>query len=147
MIDYIFGTSIVKCINIYCKKHLISSLEPHEFMYMNTFLISVILLIYFLYTMITNKTNYNILYEKYTSLSNNQLISAVMFSLITVITTYSIISIDKNYGNNYTNSLLLKAFTTIIILVIGIYIFQEEYSNYKIFGVFLLLTGIYFISD
>jgi hypothetical protein len=57
MIDYIFGTSLVKCVNVYCKKHVVSSLEPHEFMYMNTFLISVILIIYFLYTMITNKTN------------------------------------------------------------------------------------------
>lgn len=147
MIYYLLGTSLVKSINPYCRKHVLSTLEADEFMLMNTFFITIFLIIYFIYTIITNSNKHVELYNKYSNLSYTQVFAAVAFSIITVGTTYFVINIDKNYGNPFTNNLIIKVFTTIIIVIIGYYIFGENYSWSKITGIAILILGLYLLNE
>jgi len=147
MIYYLLGSSIAQSINPYCRKHLLSSLEAEEFMFMNSFLISFFLIIYFIYLIIINSNKHIDLYNKYTNLSYTQIFAGIAFSGITLLTTYFIINVDKNYGDPFTNSLIIKVFTTIIIIIVGFYIFEEKFTWSKIIGIIILLTGLYLLSE
>jgi hypothetical protein len=45
------------------------------------------------------------------------------------------------------NSLIIKVFTTIIIIIVGFYIFEEKFTWSKIIGIIILLTGLYLLSE
>jgi len=147
MIYYLLGSSIAKSINPYCRKHILSSLEAEEFMFMNSFFITFFLIIYFIYLTITISNKHIDLYNKYTNLSYTQVFAAIIFSGITLLTTYFIINVDKSYGDPYTNSLIVKVFTTIIVVVVGFYIFEEKFTWSKIIGIIILLTGLYLLNE
>jgi len=69
------------------------------------------------------------------------------FSVLTIMGTYFLISVDKNYGDPLINRLLVKVLTTIIAIIIGVYLFEEQFSIAKIFGVVLLLAGFYILQS
>ena len=94
----LLGSGLLNCIKPYCRKHVISSLDSHEFMFLNTFLISFSLIIYLMYLIYMEKTSSTDLYNKYTNLSTTQVVSAISFSLITVTGTILIINVDKKFG-------------------------------------------------
>lgn len=142
----LFGSGIINTIKPYCKKHINSYLEAHEFMLLNTFLISTILSFYFIYLIFYDKTNVTDIYSKYTNLSNTQIFAIITLSLVTVISTIIGINADKKYNKSVTTNLMVKAFTTIIIIIAGIYLFEEKYTNYDFIGMILIIAGIYFIN-
>jgi multidrug transporter EmrE-like cation transporter len=140
------GSGIINSIKPFCKKHVITSLDPHEFIFLNTFLITSILLIYFIYLSVYEKYNIYSLYNKYSSLSKSQIIAISGLSLITLSSTFIGLSSQKNQTSNVKNNLIMKSMTTILIIIIGIYMFEEEYTKFDIFGIILILCGIYLIN-
>jgi drug/metabolite transporter (DMT)-like permease len=75
-----------------------------------------------------------------------QLLSGIVFSALTIIGTYFLINVDKNYGDPFVNRLLVKVLTTIIAIIIGVYLFEEQFTLSKIVGVGLLLAGFYILQ-
>ena len=142
-----FGSGIINSIKPFCKKHVINTLDPHEFIFLNTFLITFILLIYFIYLSIYEKYNVYTLYNKYTTLSKSQLFAIVGLSSITLTTMFIGLSSQKTQITNVKSSLMMKSMTTILIIIIGIYMFEEEYTQFDIFGIILILSGIYMINS
>ena len=141
------GSGLINSIKPFCKKHILNSLDPHEFVFLNTFLITLFLLLYFIYLSINNKYNIYGLYDKYTNLSKSQFLAIVGISTITLSSTFIGLTMNKTNGINIKNNLIIKSITTILVIAIGVYVYEEEYTRIDIFGIFLILVGIYMINS
>jgi len=75
-----------------------------------------------------------------------QCVSAITFSISTIITTFFVIKIDKNTSNPLLNELMIKSATTATVFLTSIYIFGESFTYYKIFGIIFLIFGLFIIS-
>ena len=141
------GSGLINSIKPFCKKHILNSLDPHEFVFLNTFLITLFLLLYFIYLSINDKYNIYGLYDKYTNLSKSQFLAIVGISTITLSSTFLGLTMNKTNGINIKNNLIIKSITTILVIAIGVYVYEEEYTRIDIFGIFLILVGIYMINS
>jgi drug/metabolite transporter (DMT)-like permease len=141
------GSGLINSIKPFCKKHILNSLDPHEFVFLNTFLITLFLLLYFIYLSINEKYNIYGLYDKYTNLSKSQFLAIVGISTITLSSTFIGLTMNKTNGINIKNNLIIKSITTILVIAIGVYVYEEEYTRIDIFGIFLILVGIYMINS
>ncbi len=141
------GSGIINTFKPFCKKHALNSLDSHEFVFLNTLLISIILVIYFIYLSMNEKYSVASLYGKYTNLSKSQFFAIFGLSAITLTTTFIGLSIQKDNGINVKNNLIIKSITTILIIAVGIYMYEEEYNRFDIFGIILIITGIYMVNS
>ena len=141
---YLIGAGLINSVKPYCRKHLINSLETHEFMFLNTIIISIIIISYLLY----KKTCINDLYYKYTSLNFTQIASIVLLSMITVFGTLMKLNMDKenNGSSTFMNGLLVKGVTSATIIFIGMAFFNEKYTWKTWLSIFMIAGGIYLIQ-
>jgi drug/metabolite transporter (DMT)-like permease len=54
---------------------------------------------------------------------------------------------DKNYNTPLINSMFMKIASTISLIFIGVFLFEEKYSWKQIIGVFLTILGIFLIAQ
>jgi multidrug transporter EmrE-like cation transporter len=141
---YLIGAGLINSVKPYCRKHLINSLETHEFMFLNTIIISILIISYLLY----KKTCINDLYYKYTSLTFTQIASIVILSMITVFGTLMKLNMDKenNGSSTFMNGLLVKGVTSATIIFIGMAFFNEKYTWKTWLSIFMIAGGIYLIQ-
>jgi len=141
---YLIGAGLINSVKPYCRKHVINSLETHEFMFLNTIIISIIIISYLLY----KKTCINDLYYKYTSLNFTQIASIVLLSMITVFGTLMKLNMDKenNGSSTFMNGLLVKGVTSATIIFIGMAFFNEKYTWKTWLSIFMIAGGIYLIQ-
>jgi multidrug transporter EmrE-like cation transporter len=142
-----FGSGIINSIKPFCKRHITNTLDPHEFIFLNTFLITSILLIYFICLTIYEKYNISGLYNKYTNLSRSEFLAILSLTIITIGSTLTGLSVQKNKSTASKNNLIIKSITTIIVIGVSIYIYDEDYNNFDIFGIILIICGIYMINS
>jgi hypothetical protein len=141
---YLIGAGLINSVKPYCRKHVINSLETHEFMFLNTIIISIIIISYLLY----KKTCINDLYYKYTSLNFTQIASIIVLSMITVFGTLMKLNMDKenNGSSTFMNGLLVKGVTSATIIFIGMAFFNEKYTWKTWLSIFMIAGGIYLIQ-
>ena len=144
MSTFLIGAGLINSIKPYCRKHVINSLETHEFMFLNTIIISILIISYLLY----KKTCINDLYYKYTSLNFTQIASIVLLSMITVFGTLMKLNMDKenNGSSTFMNGLLVKGVTSATIIFIGMAFFNEKYTWKTWLSIFMIAGGIYLIQ-
>ena len=145
MNTYLVGAGLVNSIKPYCRKHVITSLDSHEFMFLNTIIISLIIIFYLLY----KKTCVSDLYYKYTSLTLTQIASITILSIITVFGTLMKLNMDKennSSSNTFMNGLLVKGVTSATIIFIGIIFFNEKYTWKTWLSIFMIASGVYLIQ-
>jgi drug/metabolite transporter (DMT)-like permease len=56
------------------------------------------------------------------------------------------VSEDKYYNTPLINSLLNKGFATILLLLVGVFIYNERYNYKQVFGIFLIIIGLFLTS-
>ena len=141
---FLIGAGLINSVKPYCRKHVINSLETHEFMFLNTIIISILIISYLLY----KKTCINDLYYKYTSLNFTQIASIVILSMITVFGTLMKLNMDKenNGSSTFMNGLLVKGVTSATIIFIGMAFFNEKYTWKTWLSIFMIAGGIYLIQ-
>jgi drug/metabolite transporter (DMT)-like permease len=54
---------------------------------------------------------------------------------------------DKNYNTPLINSMFMRTASTISLILVGIFLFEERYSWKQIAGVFLTIFGVLLISQ
>ena len=140
----LIGAGLVNSIKPYCRKHVINSLDSHEFIFLNTIIISIIVISYLVY----KKTCITDLYYKYSSLTFTQIASITILSLITVFGTLMKLNMDKenNNSNTFMNGLLIKGVTSATIIFIGIAFFNEKYTWKTWLSILMIASGIYLIQ-
>jgi uncharacterized membrane protein len=70
----------------------------------------------------------------------------MLIALITVTSSIIIINIDKNYNTPLLNSLFSKSFAAVLLILVSVFIYNENYNYKQIFGIVLIITGLILIT-
>ena len=145
MYSVLFGISIMKSLRPFFKKNVLKSdIDEDDFLFLNTFFISLFVVIYFIYNF-TKKKKVN--FSKYKNMKPVELGSMIGVSLFTVVSTILVLQMDKGYQTPFINSMLTKGFSTIFVIAIGMIIYKENYNMLQMLGIAFILTGTYLISS
>ncbi len=144
MYHILFGISILKSMEPFFRKDVLQTFNSEEFLFVNTLMISILIILYTLYMYITRKTKFNIV-GKLRTFSFVQILFLVSLSLITFISTVSIFQISKEFNTQNLNA-LLKTLTTVFALFIGVIFYNEQYTANQIYGIIITIIGIYLIT-
>ena len=148
MYHYMFGLSILKSFTPYFRKHTLTTLNSHDLLFINTFLIFLIVFAVFLYKLWFDKSKPLIeTFKNYKSLSFTQLCALVLMAFLAVGSSIFIYEFDKNYNTPIINSMFMRAASTISLILVGVFLFKEKYSWEQIMGVFLTILGVLLISQ
>jgi drug/metabolite transporter (DMT)-like permease len=139
-------TTFLKTFNPYFRKHILDSLESHEYLFLNTFFVALFVFLYFLYKLIFHDAFFDKLVDKITNLTILQIIYFMLIAFITISSSIVIINLDKYFNTPFINSLLSKSVASILLLLVGVIIFKEKYNIKQIFGIFLTIVGLFLIS-
>jgi len=147
MFQYLFGLTMLKSINPYFRKHILNTLESHDFLFINTLVISIFVFLFFCYKCIFHKTfKVKYMIKNFYKLSYSQYACIIILSLLTVSSSIFLYELDKNYNTPLLNSVFLRVGGIIALLLVGIFVFEEKYTYTQIAGVLLTLFGIYLIA-
>ena len=145
MYSVLFGISIMKSLRPFFKKNVLKSdIDEDDFLFLNTFFISLFVVVYFAYNFTKKK---KVDFNKYKNMKPIELGSMIGVSLFTVVSTILVLQMDKGYQTPFINSMLTKGFSTIFVIAIGMIIYKENYNMLQMLGIALILTGTYLISS
>jgi len=135
----------MKSLRPFFKKNVLKSdIDEDDFLFLNTFFISLFVVIYFIYNFTKKK---KVDFSKYKNMKPVELGSMIGVSLFTVVSTILVLQMDKGYQTPFINSMLTKGFSTIFVIAIGMIIYKENYNMLQMLGIALILTGTYLISS
>ena len=144
---HIFGSILLKTIDPYYRRHLTTnSLNPQDYLYLETFIYTFILVIFVIFKYFYNK---NEAVETFKNLQNIELKHLIFMVIISVFFIYSTIMIYENEHTNtaFMNNILLRGGTLIGILLVGIIFYKEKYTWKQIIGIVFTLVGIYLLMN
>jgi len=140
---YLFTIQILKTFNIYFRKHILTTLDSHEYLFINTILIALIVLFFFFYKMIFHNFNINKLVGKVQKLSLFQMFLIILIAVVTCSSILFNIYIDKNHNTPLVNRLLTKVISTVLLVIVSVFFFKENYNLKQYIGIFLTVLGLY----
>ena len=148
MYSVLLGVSVMKSLRPFFKKNVLQTIDEDDFLYLNTFFIGLFVIIYFFYSRNKNKTkNTKAIVDKFKNMTFLEIASMMFVSLFTVVSTVLLLQMDKGYQTPFINSMLTKGFSTILVIMIGMVVYKENYNKLQILGIGLILLGTYFISN
>ena len=142
---HLLGSIILKTIDPYYRRHLTSeSLKPADYMYLETFIYTFVLIIFVIFRYFYNK---NETIETYKNLKNVEIKDVVFLFIISFFFVYSTLMFYENEHKEsaFINSVLLRGGTLVGILVVGILFYKEKYTWTQILGIIFSLLGIYLL--
>lgn len=138
----------MKSMRPFFKKNVLHTIDEDDFLYLNTFFIGLFVVIYFFYSKKKNKTkNTKAIVDKFKNMTFLEISSMIFVSLFTVVSTVLLLQMDKSQQTPFINSMLTKGFSTILVIMIGMVVYKENYNKLQILGIGLILLGTYFISN
>ena len=147
MYGIFLGLSFLQQFRPYFRKHISNTLDPHEYVLLNTIMIMIIIMLYMSYLLIAQKTTPFKIISNIKSLSYTECGCITILAILTVASGLLIFELDKNYNTPLINSIFLKAISMIAIICVGIFIFKEKYKMHQFVGFLLMLIGMYLISQ
>lgn len=144
---HIFGSILLKTIDPYYRRYLTSdTLNPTDYMYLETFIYTFILILFIIFKYFYNK---NEAIESFKNLKSVQLKDIVFLSIISFFFMYSTIMVYENEHQDtaFMNSVLLRGGTLIGVLLVGIFFYKEKYTWKQVIGIILSLSGIYLLMN
>ena len=142
MFSHIFGLTALGSVRPYFRKHVLDTLDPHDFLFLNAFIIAILIGIYFLYTYYFNHSVVKKTFKNCLSLNYTQFGAILILGVFTIFGTLLLLDADKNYNTPAMNSIIFKSVSMIALFFIGVFIFEEQYSVKQIVGIFLTISGI-----
>ena len=144
---HIFGSILLKTIDPYYRRHLTSdTLNPTDYMYLETFIYTFILILFIIFKYFYNK---NEAIESFKNLKGVQIKDIVFLSIISFFFMYSTMLVYENEHKEtaFMNSILLRGGTLIGVLLVGIFFYKEKYTWKQVIGIILSLVGIYLLMN
>jgi uncharacterized membrane protein len=139
-------TQFMKIFNPYFRKHLLETLESHEYLFLNTMLVAFFVLLYFIYNIFSHDKYVHKLTNKIKNLTPTQIVYFIIIALVTVISSLVLIHFDKHYNTPLINGLFTKVIASVLLLIFGIFMFKENYNYKQICGIILTVVGLFLIS-
>jgi drug/metabolite transporter (DMT)-like permease len=146
MYHYLFGLTALKSISPYFRKHVLTHLDSHDFFFVNTLIIFSILSLFFIYRYLFDKS-FDQSVKKITTMKFTHLGCIFMIALLTIVSSITIMELDKNYNTPFINSILMRIFSTIALVLVSIFIFKEKYTRLQILGICMTIAGVFLISN
>jgi drug/metabolite transporter (DMT)-like permease len=147
MYNIFLGLTLLQQFRPYFRKHISNTLDPHEYFLLNTMAIMVLISMYIAFLLLTKKTSCGKIMSNIKTLNGSEIGCILMLALITVISGLLLFELDKNYNTPLINSMFLKAVSMIALVCVGIFIFKENYKIHQFIGIFLVILGMYLISQ
>lgn len=148
MYNYMFGLSILKSFTPYFRKHVLTTLNAHDLLFINTFIIFSIVFVFFVYQLLFNKSKPLVeTLQNYRNLSFTQVGALIVMAFLAIGSSIFIYEFDKNYNTPLINSMFMRTASTISLIIVGMFLFEERYSLKQIAGVFLTIFGVLLISQ
>ena len=145
MYGYLIGTTFLKSMNPYFRKHILNTLNPREYFYLNTIFVFILMTLVFL--LFESEKSIEQMIRNYKKLEYTQLGCIFIISIILVASSLLLYELDKNYNTPLINNILLKTGSIIVLIVVGVGMFGEKYTWKQIIGIMLTFTGIYLVMD
>jgi len=139
-------TSLLKTFSPYLRKHILDSIEGHEYMFINTFFVALFVFLYFMYKIIYHDDMFDKLVNNMQRLTFLQVIYFILIAFITVVSSIVIINLDKNFNTPLINSMLSKGIAAVMLLFVATIIYKEKYNLKQVFGIFLTVIGLFLIN-
>jgi len=144
---HIFGSILLKTIDPYYRRHLTTnSLNPQDYLYLETFIYTFILVIFVIFKYFYNK---NEAVETFKNLQSVEIKHIIFMSIISFFWIYSTLMIYENEHKSsaFINTILLRGGTLIGILLVGIFFYKEKYNWRQIIGIIFSFFGIYLLIN
>ena len=141
MYKHIIGLSLIDICRPYLRKQLLQTLNTLEYMFLNTFLINTMLIMYFSYMFVNQKHIIDSAVIQYNRLSVKQLCSISFSSVSTVASSIILLDFDKKYNTPAVNNIIIKSSSIVVVFFIGYFFFKETYSMKQIVGIVTMVTG------
>ena len=103
-------------------------------------------MLYFIYKLFSHDKYIHKLAYKIRNLTTTQIVYFIIIALVTVISSLILIHFDKHYNTPLINGLFTKVIAAALLLLVGIFIFNENYNYKQICGVILTVFGLFLIS-
>ena len=142
MYKHIIGLTLIDICRPYFRKHLLQTLNPREYLFLNSFFINSLLIIYFCYIFINQKTVIDNALIQYKKLSIPQICTITISSASTVVATIILLDFDKKHNTPAINNIITKTSSIMLVFFIGYFIFRETYSTKHIVGIITMVTGM-----
>lgn len=147
MYSIFIGLTFLQQFRPYFRKYISNSLDSHEYFLLNTMIILFIISLYIVYLLTTKKTTFSKMISNIKSLKYSEFGCLLIMAVLTVMTGLLIFELDQNYNTPLMNSVFIKSISTIALIFIGMFVFNETYEIHQIFGIFLVILGIYLTSQ
>ena len=141
MLHFVILSGILKTFSPYLRKNILLTLDPSDYLFLNTFVIFIFALVYLLYKICFQNHNCQQMFDKYSSLTLTQILFVFAIGLVTIASSLIVLNLDKYYNTPLINSMLLKIMSAILLLFTGIFIFKEKYNYKQIIGLILAIMG------
>lgn len=143
MYFYIIGASFLKMLSPYLRKYMLTTLDPHDLLYINSMLFFMIVALIFLYQFFRGDNAIRTTIKNYGNLSWQQVACMFAISAFAVSSTFFVYELDKHYNTPFINYIMLIGLTLFSSFIVGIYWFKEQYSKQHMVGIALTIMGIF----
>jgi drug/metabolite transporter (DMT)-like permease len=144
---HLYGSIILKTIDPYFRKYLVSNtLNSSDYLYLETFIYTGVLLIVLLFSYFHKKSNVIETFKNFQNVKMRDIVVMVIMSLFWI---YSSLKFYENESKNspFINTVMIRGGPLIGILIVGIFFYKESYSWKQIIGMIMTLFGIYLLMD
>lgn len=145
MLNVLFGVTMLKSMRPIFRKNVMQTIDNYSFLLLNTLFISIFVVLYFLYLNSRN-VKFTEVVHNCASLNTVQIISMILVSFLTITSTIVIMNMDQS-SLSTTSITVMKSISTIILVLLGIFLYKEKYNFTQLYGVLLTVVGIYFIAS
>jgi len=147
MLHLVIGTTFLKSVVPYFRKHVLGTLNSDEFLLLNSTIIFIIVLIIFSIKILSGEQHetFKEIVNNYKKMTYSQVICVSIIASLTVMSSLFIYELDKHHNTPLINTILLRSFSIISMILVGIFIFDEKYNWSQMLGVVLAFVGVFLI--
>jgi drug/metabolite transporter (DMT)-like permease len=137
MLPIIFGISIIKSCRPFIKKNVFDNISSAEFIFLNSLFIAVLSFVYaYIYKGENMGNIWNLSYTHYTA--------GLFLATITVVSSLAIFKLQED--SVITTTFMIKSISAIILLIVGIFMFNEEINIKQFSGIILGILAVFLIK-
>jgi len=70
-----------------------------------------------------------------------QMLFAILVGIATILSSMVVLTMDKHYNTPLINNMVFKVVSVILLVFIGVILFNESYNYYQLLGIFLVVFG------
>ena len=145
MLPFLLGITTLGSVRPYFRKHILDTLDPSDYALLNSIFITAFVVIYFVYIYAYDTKQMYKTYANCCKMSYTQIAALSTLSLFTVVSSLMLLNMEKYYNTPLINSVTLKGFSLVLLIIFGIFVFNEEYGLTHFVGIFFTAVGIFIL--